>query len=235
MDQEGLTLFGFGSLHIAGCDEAFAFQPYEISRHSMGLILTRPFFTEALGKSLLLKTPVGNFPLALASVQPMTDGPEGLCRGRFYSAAADVDFEQQLKPVVDEFRQQGHCLQAVRFSVGDPTLAVAKTFGTGFNYPFQIKNISKSGILLTADLIVAAPFQINSLIELQFLSQNELIPHSFDCLAKVVRIENADSQHSIFAPQGYGAKFIDLNGSLEHEIHRLVANLEANHPSYGAA
>lgn len=201
----------------------------------MGLILTRPFFTEALGKSLLLKTPVGNFPLTLASVQPMTDGPDGLCRGRFYSASAEVNFEEQLSPVVEEFRLQGHCLQAVRFPVSDPTLAVAKTFGTGLNYPFQIKNISKSGILLTADLIAAAPFQVNSLIELQFLSQNELIPYSFDCLAKVVRIENKEAEHSLLAPQGYGAMFIDLNGTLENEIHRLVTNLEANDPSHEAA
>lgn len=237
MEAEGLTLFGFGSLHINGKDEPFAFQPYELSQHSIGLVIMRSFFDEALGKSIVMKTPVGHFPLTIESFVPMTSGPDGLCRGRFRPQDIGVNFERQLGPIVNTFKAQGHSLQAVRFPIHDPTLAVAKTFGSGLNYPLQIKNISKSGILLTSDIVNAAPFQINSLIELQFLSQNDLITQSFDCLAKVVRIENKRAHPVLHSslPQGYGAKFIDLHGNLEHEIDRLVAQLEAGDSEIGAA
>lgn len=235
MSIDGLKLFGFGSLHIGGQDEAFAFEPFEVSQHSLGLVVSRRFFDEALGQPLVLKTPVGQFPLILEAMHPISADPDSLCRGRFRSALADTDFERQLGPVIEDYRAKGHNLQAVRFQFTDPTLAVAKTFGTALNYPFQIENISKSGILLSAELVTAAPFQVNSLIELQFLSQNELIPKSFDCLAKVVRIETAKPQREFNLPKGYGAQFIDLNGNLEADIHQLVSSLERSDEPYAAA
>lgn len=235
MGKQGLSLFGFGSLHIGGQDDPYAFQPFEVSQHTIGLVLERAFFAEALGQPLVLKTPVGQFPLIIESVQPISDEPDSLCRGRFRSALSETNFEIELGPVIDGYKAKGNSLQAARFEFADPTLAVAKTFGTSINYPFQIENISKSGILLSAEMVNAAPFRVNSLIELQFLSQNRLIPRSFDCLAKVVRIEAAGRPRAFNLPNGYGAQFIDLHGNLESEIHGLISTLEADHAEEHAA
>lgn len=235
MGNQGLMMFGFGSLHIGGHDDPYAFQPFEVSQHTIGLVVDRGFFTEALGQPLVLKTPVGQFPLVLDSMHPISDEPDSLCRGRFRSALDDTNFEADLGPVIAEYRAQGNNVQAARFAFADPTLAVAKTFGTSINYPFQIRNISKSGILLSAELVNAAPFRVNSLIELQFLSQNRLIPRSFDCLAKIVRIESAGKPRAFDLPGGYGAKFIDMNGNLETEIYSLISTLESDDAAEYAA
>lgn len=210
-----LDNFGLGHLYVASDKELLAYQPFEVSQYRLAIIAKKGL--EA-GTELLLATPIGSVRLKIDEVSEQhMECLEGYL-GRYKLASLDlgVNIERLFKRLgCDKYLDSGlgvNSLQNVRFAI-EPCMGVeVKTFGSQNNHMLSTVNVSKTGMLLSADKDYHVPFIENTLLELRVSpSRSEVwVKNQFECLAKVVRCTTVETEENRNVRQ-FGIKLIELS------------------------
>lgn len=218
--------YGLGTMYRAADQRVLEYQPYEVSKLSLGII-GQQGLTE--GSRVLLDTQIGRIELEVEGAVAAPD-PSGMIRYRLTTHDPRVDMERV-------FTQSGchrklamsdRKIQCARFEVSPNITVHARTFGARDNYILNGVNISKSGLLMIADARDRVPFIINTLLEVQ-LEGNNWLREPVSCLAKVVRnevyTEDGRRQHE------FGIKFIEFSDHGMEVWKDAITNIEFNRHS----
>lgn len=215
--------YGLGTMYRAGDHRVLEYQPYEVSKLSLGII-GQQGLTE--GSRVVLDTQLGRIELEVEGAIAAPE-PNGVTRYRLTTHDPRVDMERV-------FTQSGchrklamsdRKIQCARFEVQPSITVRARTFGARDHYALHGVNISKSGLLMLADARDRVPFIVNTLLEVQLEGSNWL-REPVSCLAKVVRNEMRTEDGK--RQQEFGIKFIEFSDHGMEVWKDAIANIEFN-------
>lgn len=216
--------YGLGPMYRAADQRIFEYQPFEVSKLSLGII-GQPGLSQ--GSRVVLDTQMGRIELEVEGAVATAADSAGLARYRLTTHDPRIDMERV-------FAQSGchrklamsdRRIQCARFEV-QPNLTVrARTFGARDHYSLNSVNISKSGLLMHADARDRVPFIVNTLLEVQLEGGNWL-REPVSCLAKVVR--NEVTQHDGKRVHEFGIKFIEFSDHGMEVWKDAITNIEFN-------
>jgi len=225
--QLGLNDLGLGRLCLANSEDEIEYQPFEVSRTSLGII-ARPGLE--VGSRVALQSIVG--PVEFEVIDQSRKGVVA-DQERYFLNLADrreVDVEAVFSQSgcyerIANLKSQAEVaglmqFRNARFTKGPPLSVVARTFGTPYKYYFVTKNLSKSGVLLEANREVVAPFQINTLLEVTLDLDCTWLKAPLTCLAKVVR-RSADPDTTSKGPC-FGIHFIEFGEETQRQWRALI-------------
>lgn len=199
--------FGLGRIFSLPEKTPIEYQPYEVSRMSLGIVAA-PGLRE--GQPLVLESngQKADLVVELAGIQA-----DILGNVRYHLAVkgAGVDLERL-------FAQSGcqrklalveKSIQCARFDTPQMGIRVqAKTFGARDRYGLMSLNVSKTGLLMSANPGDRVPFIVNTLLEVQ-LEAPAWLKEPVTGLAKVIRhtTRTASGERRI----EFGIRFIEFN------------------------
>lgn len=204
-----LNNFGLGALMLKKSKEEIKYQPFEISRYGLGIITSQPL---DIGSDLVLKSSLGEVPFRVSTQIPASEA--GSLRYRLVALDMEADVEQFILDVANNEKVAALTLtknlQHARFDTDPPIPVIAKTFGSTNRYRFQTVNVSTSGILMALDDEITAPFNINTLLELELIPNGVWLHEPLSCLGKVIR-RNTFARHSGQSPVvSFGIQFLEF-------------------------
>ncbi len=216
--------YGLGRMYRATDQRVFEYQPFEVSKLSLGVIAPQGL---SEGSRMVLDTQMGRIELEVEGAASAAADSTGLARYRLTTHDPRVDMERV-------FTQSGchrklamsdRKIQCARFEVTPHLIVRARTFGARDHYSLSGVNISKSGLLMHADARDRVPFIINTLLEVQLEGGNWL-REPVACLAKVVRNEvtTEDGQRV----HEFGIKFIEFSDHGMEVWKDAITNIEFN-------
>lgn len=181
-----LNDFGLGFLMLKKNKENITYQPFEISRYGLGIITDQPL---DVGSDLVLKSAVGEIPFRVSSQIFGMDGEE--LRYRLVALDMEADIEQFILDISTNEKVASLALsrnlQFARFETEPPIPVLAKTFGSTNRYQFKTINASASGLLIAGNDDKIAPFNVNTLLEIEMFPNGAWLNEPLNCLAKVAR------------------------------------------------
>lgn len=210
--QGDLDDYGFGRLCLNGESASLSYQPYEISKHFLGIMTDRSLSS---GSVLQLRAHPGKL-LSLKVLRSLPASPANrFKRYLLQSTDTSVDMEQIFvqngcfkKQEILQKRQ----IQATRYPTVPAIQVDVSTFGSTSIHRLQTINISKSGLLLTNHGLKHAPFIVNTLVELSMIDRGGWLQKPIYCLGKVIR-RMSESNNSYRGHQEFGIKIVELDES----------------------
>lgn len=198
--------FGLGRIFTMPAKEPVEYQPYEVSRMSLGIVAA-PGLQE--GQALVLESNGQKVELAveLAGLQG-----DVLGNVRYHLGVKGVGSD------LERLFAQSGCqrklalveknIQCARFDAIDGIKVQAKTFGARDRYGLTSLNVSKTGLLMAAHASDRVPFIVNTLLEVR-LEAPSWLKEPVTGLAKVIR-------HTTRTASGekrveFGIRFIEFN------------------------
>lgn len=198
--------FGLGRLKRSKNEEFIEYQPFEVSKLSLGVISAIPL---EINETLLLETHVGKAELIVA--EDVGSVGETYDHHRYRLAAKDglTDIERifiqtgcQRKLALSDKGMQFSRFRDSRVRVR------AKTFGSRDRYGLTTINISKSGLLMRAPARDRVPFIVNTLLEIE-LDAPDILGRPVVALAKVTRAALSGNRGERQCE--FGVQFIEFN------------------------
>lgn len=114
-------------------------------------------------------------------------------------------------------------VRSVRIPLKQDLVVDGKTIGTTTHFPLQLANVSKTGMLLSWLSPHQAPFQENTILELQIDEESKYFDQPLQALGKIVRLLQHDRD---FTQYGVRIVQIDPKDQLiwEQKVHLLEEN-----------
>lgn len=224
-----LSDLGLGRLVEAGSTAEVEYQPFEVSRASLGIIAKAG---HSIGKTLQLESIHGCVDLEIADRSNRGVPAE---RERYHLLARDydqVDLEgiftasgcydriSHLKAVGDQ--STAAQFRNSRFDKGPNLTVVAQTFGTSYRYHFKSQDISRSGMLIVCERECLVPFNSSTLLELVIDPQGEWLKAPLACIAKVIRRSSTIDQKTGSSRSCFGIHFVELSEESQKTWRSIV-------------
>ena len=214
--------FGLGDLYRQDPAELIPYQPFEVSRHQIGILSLSALH---MGEQVSLHLPFGKrVGFRVLSCEASRHQRQlGIYRSSLLclDEGLDLGLVTQSTGCAKKMElSSGLRLQQMRFSPRPPIKMSANTFGSPQSFDFVLKNMSQTGCMLQAIGGVYCPFQDHTLIEFTMSEKGSWVEAPIKGIGKVVWCDKdlgGRSESGVF-----GVQFLPFEEPYEQRFSEVI-------------